>query len=243
MIYITGDTHGEHGRMRIIFSNSGISWTAADYIVICGDFGYVSTKNDTFLDEMDVLGATILFIDGNHENFDLLNSFPVEIWNGGKVHRVRKSIIHLMRSQVFKIDDTTIFTLGGGYSFDKYIRQENVSWWACEMPSPEEYDEAIENLIKHDNKVDYIITHTAPGETIAKLMLKDKKSLSVLHPKEQPLNTFFDYINDFISYKHWYFGHFHLDSYIWRNQTALSHSIIKLGDCGAEPYKSHDHKN
>jgi len=237
MIYITGDTHGEHGRMRNIFSNSGISWTADDYLVVCGDFGYASTWNEAFLDEMDDLGATILFIDGNHENFDLLNSFPVEMWNEGKIHRVRKSIIHLMRSQVFKIDDTTLFTLGGGYSIDKYMRQENISWWACEMPSSEEYDEAIENLKKHDNKVDHIITHTAPGETVAKLMLEEKKSLSAMHPKELPLNTFHDYINDIVSYNHWYFGHFHRDLYIWRNQTALSHDILKIGDIGAEPYR------
>jgi len=128
MIYITGDTHGEYDRMIKIFKNSDISWTADDYLVICGDFGYVSKRNEAFLNEMDDFGATILFIDGNHENFDLLNSFPVEIWNGGKIHKVRKSIIHLMRSQVFKIDDTTLFTLGGGYSFDRYMRQENVSW-------------------------------------------------------------------------------------------------------------------
>lgn len=27
---------------------------------------------------------TTLFVDGNHENFDLLNAYPVENWHGGK---------------------------------------------------------------------------------------------------------------------------------------------------------------
>ena len=31
---------------------------------------------------------TFVFLDGNHENFDFLATFPVEQWNGGKIHRI-----------------------------------------------------------------------------------------------------------------------------------------------------------
>ena len=44
---------------------------------------------------------TTLFCEGNHENFDRLYSYPVEKWNGGNVHKIRPSVIHLMRGQVF----------------------------------------------------------------------------------------------------------------------------------------------
>lgn len=43
---------------------------------------------------------TILFADGNHEQFDALNSYSVDEWNGGKVHIIEPGIIHLMRGQV-----------------------------------------------------------------------------------------------------------------------------------------------
>ena len=49
------------------------------------------------------LPVTVLFVDGNHENFDLLNAYPVEMWKGGKVHNIKPDIIHLMRGQVFEI--------------------------------------------------------------------------------------------------------------------------------------------
>lgn len=67
-----------------------------------------------------------------------------------------------MRGEVYCIEGNTIFVMGGGYSIDKYRRTEGVSWWPQEMPSEEEYHNAIMNLEKVGNHVDYIITHTAP---------------------------------------------------------------------------------
>jgi len=227
MIYVTGDTHGEINRIRDIFSKSEISWTQDDYLIICGDFGYIG--HESALDELDDLDPKILFIDGNHENYDLLSSYPIEKWNGGKVHRIRKSVIHLMRSQVFCIDNKCIFSMGGGYSVDKHLRQEGISWWSQEMPTKEEYDEAIVNLKRHDNSVDYIITHTAPLESITKLNMGSAEQITA-HLKEQPLNTFLDYVRDLIDYKHWYFGHFHRDICIWRHQTALYNNVLNLFD-------------
>ena len=50
----------------------------------------------------------MLFIDGNHENFDKLNSYPVETWCGGKVHKIRNNVIHLMCGEVYCIEGNTI---------------------------------------------------------------------------------------------------------------------------------------
>ena len=43
--------------------------------------------------------------DGNHENFDRLYAYPVEMWHGGKVHKIRPSVIHLMRGQIFELEE------------------------------------------------------------------------------------------------------------------------------------------
>jgi hypothetical protein len=61
---------------------------------------------------------TTLFGSGNHENFDLLAEYPVEDWHGGKVQRIRPSVIHLMRGQVYSIQGKTFFTMGGASSHD-----------------------------------------------------------------------------------------------------------------------------
>ena len=169
MLYTVGDTHGNQYKwveqIEPILSPS-------DIILICGDFGVGFWNGrywseETFYDFLSEQEYTVLFIDGNHENFDKLNSYPVETWCGGNVHKIRNNnVIHLMRGEVYCIDGNTIFVMGGGYSIDKYRRTEGVSWWSQEMPSEEEYLSALANLDKVGNNVDYIITHTAPSETV-----------------------------------------------------------------------------
>lgn len=98
--------------------------TKEDYVIICGDFGGVWNKEvenkeeKHLLDWLEGKPFTTLFVDGNHENFDRLYSYPVELWHGGKVHKIRPSVIHLMRGQIYEIDGKSFFTFGGASSHD-----------------------------------------------------------------------------------------------------------------------------
>ena len=233
MIFITGDTHRELDIHTINPREfvEGRTLTRDDYVIICGDFGCIwdGGSGDRFwLNWLESEGWNTLFIDGNHENFDKLNSYPVETWRGGKVHKIRRNIIHLMRGEVYCVEENTIFVMGGGYSIDKYRRTEGVSWWRREMPSEEEYHNAIMNLERVGNHVDYIITHTAPSETV--YYLSTLRSLGIKNDvvQEQPLTSFLDEIQRKTTYKQWYFGHFHVDKELWRNQTALLNSVREL---------------
>lgn len=79
MIYITGDTHGSFSR-RLNVKNfpEQKEMTKDDYVIICGDFGGVwdigweSKSEKHWLDWFEERNYTLLFIDGNHENFDRL---------------------------------------------------------------------------------------------------------------------------------------------------------------------------
>lgn len=222
MLYVTGDTHGEEG--RFMYSDSVIDKTLNkdDKLIICGDWGYISDdsyRERKFLSFLSEKPYQILFVDGNHENFTSINEYPVEEWCDGKVHVIRRDskgnpkIIHLMRGQVFTIEEKRIFTMGGAYSMDKYMRTPYRSWWPQEMPTDEEMQEAIYNLEKYNNEVDYIITHTAPEETMC-IFHPD-------HPKEKPLNNFLEWVRENVKHKHWYMGHLHREEDLWRNQTIL----------------------
>lgn len=57
-------------------------------------------------------------MDGNHENSDLLNTYPEQEWHGGRVHMVRPHVLHLMRGQVVNIGGLTWFTMDGAVSHD-----------------------------------------------------------------------------------------------------------------------------
>ncbi len=214
IIYITGDTHGEHARFT---GAQERSWTVEDTIIVCGDFGYIfedSVVERSFLDDLAQRPYTICFVDGNHENFPAIFRYPEEKWNSGRIHRIRKNIIHLMRGQVFSIDGKRFFTMGGAYSIDRYMRTRNRTYWEEELPNSLEYNEAIKNLKKHDNCVDFILTHTAPREIIRMMgQWPDEHDIE--------LTGFLEYLMHEIEYRHWYFGHWHRDQKITARVTAI----------------------
>ena len=165
MIYITGDTHGGFQRFGNKYFPPQKHMSREDYVIITGDFGGLwdgGPKDWYWLDWLSGKPFTTLFVDGNHENFDLLNALPEKEWHGGRVHEVRENILHLMRGQVFTFGGLTWFTMGGASSHDirdgildpkepdfeqRYwllrrmramFRVKGVSWWAEEMPNSQE---------------------------------------------------------------------------------------------------------
>ena len=222
---ITGDTHGtlDLDTLRTYCTNFDVR---EQYIVILGDVGvcfHNGLKDEIVRNALlDLNSKGILFIDGNHENFDLLNSYEVKEWNGGKVHFIEDNIIHLMRGQIFEIEGKKIFTFGGGNSIDKQWRIEGRSWWKEEMPSKEEYEEGLLNLEKVGNKVDYIFTHTAPRE-ICKRMVKK------MYSGEEELQDYLQGISETVDFKKWYYGHWHFDVDIDKKYIGMYNRVKKEG--------------
>ena len=96
-----------------------------------GDFGYNFT--DQYLDALqDALSRTELllgFVDGNHENFDRLESWPVRP-DGLRVLRDR--IVHVSRGLRWQWGATRCLAVGGAYSIDRFLRTPGTSWWPQE---------------------------------------------------------------------------------------------------------------
>ena len=218
--YVCGDTHGDidiHKLTTKAFPD-GKTLTKNDFVLICGDFGAVwdggvhDDFNQMFYNQKQ---WTTLFVDGNHENHKILDSLPVEKWNGGKIHRISDSIIHLMRGQVYEIDGKKIFTMGGADSHDKDSRKPNISWWARELPSREEICEAIKNVNKHHCKFDYIFTHCASSR------------VQKHYGQTNELTDFFVGLEN-TDFQHWYFGHYHEDRDFGERFTCLYQNVVKL---------------
>lgn len=224
MLYITGDTHipTDINKLSSKRFPEQKGMTAADYLIICGDFGGVWCGDHEELywrKWLDKKNYTTLFIDGNHENFDMLGSFPIVDFCKGKAHKISNKIYHLMRGQIYCIDNKKIFTFGGAASHDKEFRKEGKSWWKEELPNESEYNIAAENLSKADWSVDIIITHSAPA-SIQRLI---KPSY-----EENVLTNFLDNVNSQLKFNKWFFGHYHLDEQITDNHIAIYNNIVKV---------------
>lgn len=231
-VFVTGDTHAEFERFNSKRFHLGKTLTENDYVIIAGDFGGFwdgSEKERRNLKRLADKPWTTLFIDGNHENFDLLESEPEIDKFGGKVGDILGGkIYHLKRGYIYTIDDKNIFTFGGGLSVDKHFRKEGRSWWSREYPNAEEIDRAWESL-KSDKHIDYVITHTAPTRYISRMFGdtwggKKISDITALH-----LQDFADYIRDNKSIKRWFYGHFHYDIFE-EDIVGLYYAIVNLED-------------
>ena len=106
-IFITGDKHGSLVPFFGLAQRNEL--TPADILLIAGDAGYVWREHDSspLTTLQQLFPGTVAFVDGNHENHALLNSMEVQLWNGGRVHRVDERVYHLMRGELYSIDGTT----------------------------------------------------------------------------------------------------------------------------------------
>lgn len=228
--YITGDTHIEWDALCTMYKLEEYYFPVSsllskkDYIIICGDSGLVwdNSKDERYWRNwLNKRNFTTLFIDGNHDCFPKLNKYPVQIWNGGKVHKINNSVFHLMRGQVFNIDGVKIFTFGGAKSVDNIYTH-----YKEELPSEEELQEGISNLEKNNWEVDYVISHCCDTTTLKKV----SESCGFSENYETDiLNDYFDEIDKKLKYKHWFFGHYHIDvKNIVPNKTVLYESVRNI---------------
>lgn len=218
-ILVTGDTHGHLGIKRLSPD------LKADVVIILGDFGGVWSSSDTqTLDYVSQLPYEVLFIDGNHENFELLYQFPVSDLYGAQVRRILPNLAHLMRGVVYEIGDKTIFTFGGAASIDRVYRMDRVSWWKEELPNWQEMELGMASLASRANKVDYILTHTCPNA------IKYLLPLPVLYDDfKDPTEDYLTLVSQEAKFKRWYFGHFHVDtSLISKKYKCLYTKFVEL---------------
>lgn len=221
MIYITGDTHGDRKRLSKMALRK---LKEGDTLIICGDFGFMwnNTKSEqNFLVSLGKRKYNICFIDGTHENFDLLNGYEISQWNGGKVHKIYGNLFHLMRGQIFEIEGKKIFTMGGGESSDIDIRRDVNAWSKDEIPTQEELLEGAENLEVAGYDMDIIITHEPPLKVKNFLNLNDTSEFRVT-----ALNAYFEELAGNCKFKKWFFGSLHIDKYISGTHRAIFKDVI-----------------
>lgn len=195
MIYLISDLHGDkkfkglQEYLRAAESN--------DLLIILGDIGlnFENTpENRDFTEYFLSMKKNIAFIDGNHENFGYINSFPLDTWNGGTVHRLSEHIVHMKRGNIYEIDGKSFFAFGGCKSSPKWA--EMGLWYPGEEATEEECRYAYENLKAHDFKVDYVLTHKYEKEPVGPKTCINLKKLT-------------EFIEGNVAYRKWYSGHWH----------------------------------
>ena len=172
--------------------------TDDDLLIILGDIGlhFENTdKNKIFDKEFLEIKKNIAFIDGNHENFEYLDTFPEIEWNGGIVGKLSDNIVYLKRGNIYNIDGKTFFTFGGCKSSS--VWKQKGLWYPAEQPTDKQLKFAYDNLKRYNLKVDYILTH------------RYNKDIEDINGDFAELNELAQFIDNNVTYKKWYCGHWH----------------------------------
>jgi predicted phosphodiesterase len=186
-ILITGDIHGEFGRL-----NELINKKKPDLIICCGDFGYwPNVKWCEPLTNIKLQGAEkLLFCDGNHENHWALKKRTTD--------ELAPNIIYMPRGSTYKLEDgRTIMFMGGAHSIDKQWRKLGYDWFPEETINQSDF----QNL--PDTKVDIFITHTCPVELLDDMLKFDDRKHT------DPSNHALSELWKIYKPKLWFFGHWH----------------------------------
>lgn len=252
MIYVTGDCHAQFYKFSTKRFPAQKEMTREDFVIVCGDFGGIWKDDEReryWLKWLAQKPFTLLFVDGNHENFDRLYSdeFEVVDFHGGKAHKIRENVYHLMRGYVFQLDGKTFFAFGGASNHDidhgildradfpskrafrqtyrdwtragKLFRVNHESWWAQELPSREEMERGRKNLEDYGNRVDFVISHCLP-QTLVHIFFRGEADVLTMY--------FNDLMQNGLQIGSWYCGHYHIDRWLMNKFRVLYDDIIRI---------------
>ena len=213
MYYITGDTHREFEKVYELCENNDT--TVEDVLIILGDVGinfYCNSKDVALKNELSQLPITLFCIHGNHEERPFNLDYEEKEWNEGIVYYEEEypNLLFAKDGEIYNIDGNKCLVLGGAYSVDKYYRLANhLEWFEDEQPSDEIKEYAEQRLDEIGWSVDFVFSHTVPYDYRPTWnFIPGLDESRVDNSTEEWLQE----IENKLSYKEWFAGHFHVDS-------------------------------
>ena len=227
--FVTGDTHGDLTRVWNFIDKIDINNENCN-IIIAGDAGLCWRYDKQDLDfhiknHENKYKTHIYFIDGNHENFNILKSFPID--KTGIAH-LSKHIHYIPRGSRLLINFgdyfKTLLAIGGADSIDKFRRTPNLNWWEEEQITEKD----IEGI---NGDFDYVITHCCPISVFEnnKIYLCTLNNILDNNDFEYHISeNRLEQLKNNITFKKWFFGHYHIDYKLDDKYQCLFNNFIEL---------------
>lgn len=209
MFYITGDTHRDFRRLvYFCFENNT---TKDDIMIILGDAGinYYGEADKRLKETLAKLPITLFCIHGNHEKRpENIATYNEKKFKGGTVYYEEEypNILFAKDGEIYDFDGKKVLVIGGAYSVDKEYRiLKKLGWWEDEQPSLET-KEKILKILEEKIEVDIVLTHTCPYKYLPYEVFLPGIDQSKV---DQSTEKFLDIVENKLSYKKWYCGHYH----------------------------------
>lgn len=229
-LLMVGDTHGNFNFMRHMVDVACDN--EIDTIVQLGDFGFVWPGSDFNLQRLNDYAATfgkrIVFIPGNHEDWDVLDNYKESATASNTLTvngfiPIASNIFYTGKVSSWMWDGVRFAVAGGAYSVDKQYRTPGKSWWPQETLTDEDMLEVEEIALP-----DVLLTHDGPTWAPYGRLMDDIES----HIHRQRIDAVYQATAPLV----WFHGHYHryMEYTGYHNVSGESTDIYGL-DCDGAP--------
>jgi len=238
-LYVVGDIHSNANNERKQLNTK--NWpeqkelTKDDILIQLRDFGDIwyhkehkYYKQDRYWQEWWASrNYTLLVVPGNHENWDIIESLPIETKFNAKVRvlNTEKGPIYLaITGEIYTINNFKILTICGAKSTDALYRTEGISWWRQETITQKDIDNTLDNLETYET-IDYIFSHTMPQSMIEQFIHYNENTKDKF---KDPTAEFLEHLWNTIDIKYGiHCGHFHTNQKHYR-KTPFRNKLGKI---------------
>ena len=231
-VVVCGDIHGD---FNLLVNKVCVQYEMRDtLIIVAGDCGFGFEKKGYYENivrrnakRMNEAGNTLLFIRGNHDN---------PAYFDGKEF-CHKRFMAIPDYTIVKACGHTILCVGGAISIDRQYRKESWThaqkkmrhyghqseesdplatnyYWPNEMPV---YDSEALQKLSDENKVDTVITHTAPSfcelqskDGLLSWAANDAELITDVEQERKVMDAIYTHLKQAgHPVTHWCYGHYH----------------------------------
>lgn len=220
--FVTGDCHGDLSKIWRFIKKFDLG--SESNIIICGDMGIFWNKEQNDARYMikqyeeNCNGVHLYWIDGNHENFDIINSWDT---TKDKTYDNSEHIHYCPRGLELNINGKKALCMGGADSIDKAWRVEGIGWWPQEQITEKD-------IVEVGGYYDYVFTHCCPYSIFHRnrgfLCQHGGELRDITHKSEEML----DKLMEQIQFKEWFFAHYHIDIQLTDKFRCLYTGFIEL---------------
>jgi hypothetical protein len=114
-------------------------------------------------------------------------------------------VIHLLRGEVYNIDNKRIGVMGGANSIDKYSRWEGIDWWPQEVITENDIGKLLTKTVANSH-LDIMLTHDCPSKKVNEIgAFSGVNKIKYFTKSQQMLEV----LDNSLDIDKWYFGHWH----------------------------------
>lgn len=200
---ILGDIHGAWGDAEDIIKKAGAEAGPFDQIIQVGDmgFGFPGVRPWSFDP-----GIPSKWVDGNHENFDLLHKRHIANFGYDPYHVLWpqgwEKFLDIWTYMPRGTIEDGILYIGGASSIDKAIRKNGLDWWPEENISRADEDRTLDAIKAYEGRIHTVISHDCPTSFVMRPVLRGGE----YHDSNR---RFLEHVRQLVKPERWFFGHYH----------------------------------